>query len=420
MKRLELIILSSVCLILLAASSAMAFGEIRYPDRPLNLRAGRTASDAWVGSLYPGQKVRVGFLQDGWYAIFEPGETKNTEAAAVGYSNAKFLKKQRERHEPKKWGELVQAIQNLNIRSKPSRGGAKIGMLSAGEKLVMDFVSDEWAMIFSTDATIRSKLNRRGYANVQFLVPTGSVPVQAAAPKAKVAPAPASTTQPKLGTTAWGKVITVPGKINLRQKRTSGSKLVRTLQPGETVRVDFLENGWYAVFQENEPLRREKRAMGYALKTLLDKKSAQNVNSIREVATSGTGDVAVKEGPRTIVIPKKHAKPASRPDPGADKIAHGYQYKLLETAETKKFGESWISLKVFLSTSKLPSREALEDFATTLWEEHRRANRNLAVLIYLPGMNTEDLAYGVVQFSDEGLLETWVRRVTLFGTPFQH
>ncbi len=73
--------------------AASAFGEIRYPDRPLNLRKARSAKASWVGSLYPGQKVRIAFLKDGWVAVFEPGETRNSESAAVGYSNVKYLKK---------------------------------------------------------------------------------------------------------------------------------------------------------------------------------------------------------------------------------------------------------------------------------------------------------------------------------------
>lgn len=426
MKRINIIALLTLGAILLFTASAWAFGEIRYPDRPLNLRKSRSPKAAWVGSLYPGQKVRIAFLKDGWVAVFEPGETRNTEAAAVGYSNVKYLKKKQIRMEPKPWGEQVYTPRKLNVRSRPSISGKKLDQLKANERVKIDFPEDDWTMVFSPNATIRSKMNAIGYSSAKYFKP-----VKAESPAAPVAvtsaPTPKAEAPAKpVASSNWGKVITIQRKVNLRKERTTGSRYVQTLKVGESVRVDYLKNGWYAVFRENEPVRNESRAIGYALQSLLE--GLPTSESVRSAATGGNQSVSTAPQPRraepaggvkkTMVIDKSKFSGAKRPDPTPDRNAHGYQYKLIEKSETKRYGESWITMKIFLSTTKLPGTTALVDFAKTLWKEHKRATKNLAVLIYLPGMDTEDLAYGVVQFDDTEMLEMWVRKTTLFGTDF--
>ncbi|QJB54919.1 SH3 domain-containing protein [Pseudodesulfovibrio sp. zrk46] len=437
MHKIISISLLTALMVLSAAAAAMAFGEIRYTDRPLNLRNGRSAKAKWVGSLYAGQKVRVAYERDGWVAIFEPGETRNTEKAAVGYSNAKYLKKKRTRHEPKPWGEMVYAGRNLNVRTLPSTKGKKVRLLAADERVIVDFPEDDWTMVFSPDATIRSKMNALGYSSAKFFepvtddtpapmevaqvsepVPSGSTGGNVAPPPApKPAPKVEAPTQPapvKAATSSWGTVVTLKRKVNMRAERTTSSKLKRTLQVGERVRVDYFKNGWYAVFKEDELIRSEKRAIGYVLRSLLEEQP-----SVENVVAAGKGMSAPAGGiKKTMVIDRNRFSGAKRPDPVPNKNAHGYQYKLMEKSETKKYGETWITMKIFLSTTKLPGTTALVDFAKTLWRENKRTGKNLAVLIYLPGQDTDDLSYGVVQFTDKDILEMWIRKTTLFGTKF--
>ncbi len=456
-------LLSVFVCVLLLATSAMAFGDIRYPDRPLNLCRARSAKAEWVGSLYPGQKVRVAFMKDGWVAIFEPGETRASESAAVGFSNAKYLKAKQTRVEPESWGELVFTPRNLNIRARADIRGKRLDMLNAGDKVRIDFPDGDWTMVFSAKATIRSMMNGLGYCSAKYFQP---VPKSSVASTAKAAPVVREVKEPKaesrvskiveagsgqgqvssavapppdtLGKqskdSAWGRTVAVGRTINLHQDRTSSSRLVRTLKPGETVRVDFLDKGWYAVFPENAVVRQEKRALGYALRSLIDgddgsevvpmssaqvdKEPKQTAQATPRQAEAVTPKQAAETGRKTIVIDRSKFTGAKRADPSPNKTAHGYQYRLLEKSETKRYGESWITLKVFLSTKTLPGSDALRDFSTTLWKEHKRATKNLAVLIYLPGMDTEDLSFAVIQFDDAKLLELWVRKTTLFGTDF--
>ena len=479
MRKIQLTTLVAACL-LLVASSAFAFGEIAYPDRPLNLRASRSPKAAWIGSLYPGQEVRIAHEKDGWVAIYEPGETDSSEAAAVGFSNAKYLKKTRGRYEPVVWGELVYTPRTLNVRSKPSVKGNKVGSLHAMEHVLIDFPEDDWTMVFAPDATIRSQMNAMGYCAAKYFqpatqeskakaglatgiessvqevseVPSGSGQVSGAA---VAAPDPVSSEMLRVVLTA---------KVNVRQSRTSSSPLVRTLKPNDIVQIGLLRNGWYAVFSANDMIRSESSSIGYALQSLIDKAtslapiakpvpapvaaSAPEAVTLEAIKSEAVRPEAAAPAPepvapmpatpepvasepvpapppaavpttpkqQTMVIDRSAFAKSKRPDPTPNQTAHGYQYRLVEKSESRQFGENWITLKVFLSTSKLPGRDALKDFAVTLWKDHKRVTKKLVVLIYLPGMDMENLAYGVIKFDDEKMLELWVRKATLFGTKF--
>lgn len=454
MRKTSIIFLTSLCLLLMATATAAAFGEIRYPDRPLNLRAARSAKASWVGSLHPGQKVRTAFMKDGWVAVFEPGETRADESFAVGYSNAKFLLPKPTRVEPETWGELMVTPRKLNIRDGASVGSGLVGNLEAMERVKVDFPEGDWIMVFHPDATIRSQMNARGYCSAKYFEPAppqaplvqdeprqpaprsieadssnvnGAAEVRGAAVQPPETAVAADEPAPSSSSGDWGKIVTLQSDVNLRTGRTSGSAQVRTLKAGERVRVDFLKNGWYAVFEENEVLRSENRALGYALRGLIEGEDVgQEVVPAKAAAPEARPEplqpaepVAVQEsGKQTMIIDRSRFAGSKRPDPSPNKTAHGYQYRLLEKSETKKYGVTWITLKVFLSTTKLPDAAQLKDFCTTMWDEHRRATRNLVVLVYLPGMDTDDLAYGVVSFDDKAMLELWVRQVALFGTKF--
>ncbi|BDQ33102.1 SH3 domain-containing protein [Pseudodesulfovibrio portus] len=483
--------------LLLIASSASAFGEIRYTDRPLNLRDDRSPKAEWVGNMYPGQKVRIDHLKDGWVAVYEPDAVDGSEAAAAGFANVKYLKKERTRYEPEEWGELKYAARALNVRSRADVKGRKVMTLKSWEHVLVDFPEGDWVMVFKPTATIRSQMNAIGYSSAKYFRSAtektmasvgfnGKDDLGAAAPEPEeetvVADAsspgePASandaetvsgegqvsgTVAPPPAESAFvpPRLVQVNMMINVHAARTSGSSLVRTLQPGDRIKVGRPKHGWYEVYGQQERVHALSQPMGYVLQTLVDKAAESAVaepESARkpkpapepvavapepeaepepvavapapkpapalkgepvEPARSAPKITTSETGQQTMVIDRKAFSGKKRPDPTPDKTAHGYRYRVIEKSETRQLGEVWITLKVFLATDKLPERQAMQDFATTLWKDNRRVTKKVAVLIYLPGMDTEDLAYGVVKFDDTKMLELWVRKATLFGTRF--
>lgn len=68
-------------------------GELRETSVNLNVREARSPGAEHVRTLMKGDRVRVGYPQDGWVAVFEPGASEFPESAAIGYANAKYLEK---------------------------------------------------------------------------------------------------------------------------------------------------------------------------------------------------------------------------------------------------------------------------------------------------------------------------------------
>lgn len=64
---------------------------------------------------------------------------------------------------------------------------------------------------------------------------------------------------------AWGEVRVVEQPVSVRLKPDAASPLVRTMKPGDRVRIDFAQpNGWVAFFDITEPKRDVTRAIGFA------------------------------------------------------------------------------------------------------------------------------------------------------------
>ncbi|SNR80983.1 hypothetical protein SAMN04488503_1425 [Humidesulfovibrio mexicanus] len=74
-----------------SATKAKDFGEVRVPDRNLAVRAERSAESEFRRLLHPGQRVRVGLWEDGWFAVFDPAEKKLDPGRAWGFSRDKYL-----------------------------------------------------------------------------------------------------------------------------------------------------------------------------------------------------------------------------------------------------------------------------------------------------------------------------------------
>lgn len=62
----------------------------------------------------------------------------------------------------------------------------------------------------------------------------------------------------------WGEVREAALNLNVRAKRTPKSEHIVTLAKGQRVKVDFIKDGWGAIFNLNENVRDEKKAIGFA------------------------------------------------------------------------------------------------------------------------------------------------------------
>jgi outer membrane protein assembly factor BamD (BamD/ComL family) len=70
----------------------------------------------------------------------------------------------------------------------------------------------------------------------------------------------------------WGTIMYPRSNANIRANRSTASKLKGRLKTGQPVKVDFLQDAWYAVFPMTQKQRDEKTALGYVYAPLLVEK----------------------------------------------------------------------------------------------------------------------------------------------------
>ena len=68
----------------------------------------------------------------------------------------------------------------------------------------------------------------------------------------------------------WGVILHAKPNTLLRSERSAARGAIKgALKGGQAVKADFLQNGWYAVFEESEMDRDESKALGYVYSSRL-------------------------------------------------------------------------------------------------------------------------------------------------------
>jgi ubiquinone biosynthesis protein Coq4 len=139
-------------------------GEMKCAVAVTNIREERSKDAKIVGKLNPGQKVRAAFLQDNWYAVFDPDATDLTEENALGYVSASRLKPVAGQSGAVKY---VRAA--THIREARSKGSKVVGKLNPGQKVRAAFLQDDWYAVFNPEATDLIEKDALGYVYAPLL-----------------------------------------------------------------------------------------------------------------------------------------------------------------------------------------------------------------------------------------------------------
>ncbi|MDQ7834514.1 MAG: LptA/OstA family protein [Humidesulfovibrio sp.] len=108
----------------------------------------------------------------------------------------------------------------------------------------------------------------------------------------------------------WGEVRIVETPVNVRQQRDPNSPIVRTLKPGEKVRVDFVRpSGWGTIFELGETQRDETKALGFADVRLLKPADAAAAEA-KPADSKAVAAKTVSAQPAVASRALTHAEPA--------------------------------------------------------------------------------------------------------------
>ncbi|MEF2146132.1 MAG: hypothetical protein V3573_11865 [Desulfovibrionaceae bacterium] len=279
-----------------------------------------------LDTLRPGEQVRADFLRDGWFALFPVDATMRDEKRAMGYAKAAYLKP------VGAWGEFrVPKGGMLNIRQGRTPSSEHVRTLHQGDVVKVDFLKDNWVAVFEPSETVRSESRAIGYSNVNYLVPASKKQIdealaatrarsepQVASSKTAVAepepallpdsgmPEPKAEAEVVSSPSHWGRLVSLTRAVQVHAGRTSDSKVVATLQPGQAVRVDFAVKGWVAVFKPGAMSRNEAEALGYVYEQMLEadlaplpEASALNPERAERVEEK-TAETQAKPGPKPV------------------------------------------------------------------------------------------------------------------------
>lgn len=327
------------------------------------------------------------------------------------------------------WGRVYTVRGKVPVRENPVANALTVRVLKSGQKVRVDFEDEGWAAVFDPAETVRAETRAQGYVRLAELR-SGARP-EAAALRAEKSEKPEKSEKSqktdKAGTSAkpeaadtarkkesakpaqaqdFGEIRVADRRMAVRAGRDKDKDFVRLLQPGQRVRVDFQEDGWFAVFAPDERVRDLSRAWGFGRdKYLVPEKqySGQPLPEPAEAApkeTPAKGAAALKETP---------AKPAQK-QTGDESVAYSVLGRQTDTLRPL----APVVLRVRLDSSAPPAAEALRKIVREIWKAERRKNEDLQVEVLLTGMDQAGLAYAVARFHEDGRLkECWWREVLL-------
>jgi hypothetical protein len=233
----------------------------------------------------------------------------------------------------------------------------------------------------------------------------------------------------------FGELRVADRRLAVRADRSKDSTLRKVLHSGQKVRVDFQDNGWFAVFDPAEKTRDLSRAWGFARDKFLlaeaespgAQKEPAKAEPAKPEAKSAKAEPAKAAKPEPVKAePAKAAKPepakadrTSKTDKADENITVGYS--VLERRSEKrgktakgKSAPPVATLRVRLDLAKTPAKDMLRKIMREIWKAERKKGEDLRLEVLLRGMDAHGLAYATASFHEDGRIrEFWWRDVVL-------
>lgn len=94
-------------------------------------------------------------------------------------------------------------------------------------------------------------------------------------------------------------------------------------------------------------------------------------------------------------------------------------YKIIGKKDISYLNTPRMVYRVALEVEKVPDKENMEKTAIEIWRDGNKKWKEFTVFMYLPEMNTEGIAYGIGEFTPNGLKEFQMMDIALYGTKWE-
>ena len=95
------------------------------------------------------------------------------------------------------------------------------------------------------------------------------------------------------------------------------------------------------------------------------------------------------------------------------------EYSIAETNDVSYAGTPRLVYRITLNVNDIPDQPRMRKTAVDIWQDGNKKWSEFTVFMYLPEMNTNDLAYVVAEFSPSGMKEFRVLKEALYFTKWQ-
>ncbi|WP_203545026.1 LptA/OstA family protein [Desulfovibrio sp. JC010] len=259
------------------------WGDVRYVGKDVKFHLERTVKSSTGGMLKSGDKIKVGFLRDGWYAVFKGDAKVVSEADAMGFVEQSKIDIVNDA------ARIRYAVRRINVIEKPVATSKAVGVLSPGHRAQVGKEKGGMYALYRIDAMVKKDTPVWGYAWGPFLAPypKNLEKAQMAGIDARKAEIKAEKTRKeqqelKRGNElaameeAMDEMLLAPVKtktlyatavLNVRSEPNAKSLIVDKLEKGEAVKVGQEEGKWFPVFKPGKD--KELKRVGYVFGTYL-------------------------------------------------------------------------------------------------------------------------------------------------------
>ncbi|CCO24245.1 LPS ABC transporter substrate-binding protein LptA [Maridesulfovibrio hydrothermalis] len=246
-------------------SRPVDWGDVRYVGKDLKYHLERTVKSSTGGIIKSGDKIKVGFLKGGWYAIFKADAPVTSEAEALG-----FVEKDSVDINVAD-ARIRYAVRKINVIKKPVSTSKAVGILNPGHRAQVGKEKGGMYALYRIDTLVKENTPVWGYAWGPFLAayPKNLEEKKMAgidARKAELAAEKKRSEQAEkvranelaameeameevLKTPVPTRTMYSQAVLNIRSEPNAKSLIVDKLEVGQSVVVGRQEGKWYPVFK---------------------------------------------------------------------------------------------------------------------------------------------------------------------------
>ncbi|MBI9111672.1 LptA/OstA family protein [Maridesulfovibrio ferrireducens] len=278
-------------------SPVVDWGDVRYVGKELNYHVERSSKSAVAGKLAEGDKIKVGFLRGGWYAIFKVDKPVASEEDALGFVEKGLVDIKLDD------ARIRYAVRKISVIQKPVATSKAVGVLNPGHRAQVGKEKGGMYALYRIDTFVKKDTPVWGYAWGPFLaaypknlekkkmvgIDTRKAELEAEKQKKKVELQKRTTVLASMDK-AMDEVLNAPivtktmfasAVLNVRSEPNAKSLIVDKLEVGQAVLVGPEEGKWFPVFKAGATVESDSRIVGYVYKAYLNNEPPVEVKKDR-------------------------------------------------------------------------------------------------------------------------------------------